>query len=360
MHLLQGHRCATDIACLACACRALATAGQLVSLTLGVATIHSTLLAASPHKTHKPVLLPKLSNLDVTFYLQGGNAIKPSHTAPFLLLLEAPCLTAAAFSTHPSSPAFGTPGEWFMPLRQVTAAGDKRWQAAARLFNSCTVVVEDGERDLTEEALSCAKELLPKYSGGLAMWLGQKVSPDALSRLMGIWPSPDVVMRSYEHLPALLRHRMTYRTPLALSGGHVKAMKMPATLQSPAARDGGAAGGASSAEQDIFRRFKNVEIQNCQLLKDDALVAAADICQRDGDLQLHGAARATDALFDQLIDAGVRLRTLRFWGASVANLTTAGCKALLQAGAADSVFLQQAGLPGRWLGNQDAGSPMDT
>jgi hypothetical protein len=327
---------------------------QLVSLTLGVANIHSTLLSASPYKTLKAVLLPKVAILDVTFYQQGGNAIKPYHTAPFLLLLDTPCLTTANFGTFPAHPAFGTPGEWYLPLRQATPAGDKRWQAAARLFSGCTVVVEDGSLDLTEEALSCAKELLPKYRGGLAMWLGQKVSPDALSRLIGIWPSTDVMMRSYQHLPALLRNHLAHRTPLALSGGHVKAMKMPAALQPPAASDAAATGAASGAEQDAFRRFKHIDIYNCELLTDDGFVAAADICERDGDLQFHGAGRATDALFEQLIAAGIRLRTLQFWGAKVASLTTAGCKTLLKAGAADSVFLQQDNLPGQWLDSGEA------
>jgi hypothetical protein len=328
----------------------------MVSLTLGVAQIHSPLLAASPHKTHRAALLPKLRSLDVTFYERGGEPTKPAHTVPFLLLLQAPCLTAAKFSTFPARPAFGTPGEWYMPLRQATAAGDRRWEAAAQLFSSCTVVVEDGSLDLTEEALSRANKLLPNYRGGLAMWLGQKVSPDALSRLIGIWPSPDVVMRSYQHLPALLRHHLTHRTPLALSDGHVSAMKVPSTVQAP----GAAAGAESGAEGGTFKRFRSLDLYNCELLKDGSLVAAAEVCCRGGDLQFHGAARATDALFEQLIAAGVRLRTLQLWGASVANVTAAGCKALLEAGAADSVFLQQGCITGRWLGDQAAGAPVDS
>ena len=230
--------------------------------------------------------------------------------------------------------------------------GNIIWQAAAQLFSSCTVVVEDPRVDLTDEALSRVQELLPRYTGGLAMFLGQKVSPDDLFRLMGIWPATDVLMRGYQQLPAVMRAFLRYCTPLCLKDAHIRAMKMPAALPAPAAADA-ASSGSNSGNVDMldvtFRQFNSMDFYTCELLTDDAYVAAAQICQPDGNLQFHSCARATDGLCKRMIDAGVRLGCVRFWGARVGNLTAAGCKSLIDADVAQQVFLQQGCQPGEWI-----------
>jgi hypothetical protein len=374
-------------------CRSLAKAVNLASCTLEVGAMHSSLLSLSP-KRLRPVVLPSLSHLRLTFHPQAAaptgagssrasssppasddiwehapasstspGPVKPHHIAAFIARMETPALKTAAFSVLPGADS-AAPGEWHLPLRHVTARGDPRWLAAAKLFSSCTVVVEDEPRDLNAEALSRAKELLPMFTltGGLAMWLGQKVTPAGLSRLLAIWPAPDVVMRGYQHLPALLRLCLRNRTPLALSAGYIDAMKLPPAPQnssgasdsagSTAATSSGNADRDAAAEQGAFRRFQTLDIYNCDLLNDESFVSAASLCERGGHLQFHGTGRATDALFEQLTSGDGQLGSVMFWGASTTALTVAGGLSLLKSGAVGRVFLQQGCHPGKWIGGE--------